>query len=55
MRSSFRFYSSAASVLAGLMAVQPATAQSIQDTLSSAYTQSTQLGVSRAQQRASDA
>src|ERR1700722_3133567 len=54
MRSSFRLYSSAASVLAGLMAVQPAMAQSIQDTLSSAYTQSTQLGVSRAQQRATD-
>jgi outer membrane protein/adhesin transport system outer membrane protein len=54
MRSSFRFYSSAASVLAGLMAVQPAMAQTIQDTLSAAYTQSTQLGQSRAQQRATD-
>jgi TolC family type I secretion outer membrane protein len=54
MRSSFRLYSSVASVLAGLMAVHPAAAQTIQDTLSSAYTQSTQLGVSRAQQRATD-
>jgi outer membrane protein len=54
MRSSFRFYSSVASVLAGLAAVQPAMAQSIQDTLSSAYTQSTQLGGARAQQRATD-
>jgi len=54
MRSSFRLYTSVASVLAGLATVQPAAAQTIQDTLSSAYTQSTQLGVSRAQQRATD-
>ena len=54
MRSSFRLYSSVASVLAGLIAAHPATAQSIQDTMSSAYTQSTQLGGARAQQRATD-
>jgi TolC family type I secretion outer membrane protein len=54
MRSSLRLYSSAASVLAGLIAVQPAVAQTIQDTLSTAYGQSTQLGGARAQQRATD-
>jgi outer membrane protein len=54
MRSSFQFYTSVASVLAGLVAVHPAAAQTIQDTLSSAYTQSTQLGGARAQQRATD-
>jgi outer membrane protein/adhesin transport system outer membrane protein len=54
MRSSLRLYSSVASVLGVLMTIQPATAQSIQDTLSTAYGQSTQLGVQRAQQRATD-
>src|ERR1700692_3093546 len=54
MRSSLRLYSSAASVLAGLIAVQPAVAQTMQDTLSTAYGQSTQLGGARAQQRATD-
>jgi TolC family type I secretion outer membrane protein len=54
MRSSLRLYSSAAFVLAGLIAVQPAVAQTIQDTLSTAYGQSTQLGGARAQQRATD-
>jgi TolC family type I secretion outer membrane protein len=54
MRSSFQLYSSVASVLAGLIAVQPAVAQTIQDTMSTAYGQSTQLGGARAQQRATD-
>src|ERR1700733_2463782 len=54
MRSSLRLYSSAAFVLTGLIAVQPAVAQTIQDTLSTAYGQNTQLGGARAQQRATD-
>jgi outer membrane protein len=54
MRSSLRLYSSVVSVLAGLIAVQPAVAQTMQDTLSTAYGQSTQLGGARAQQRATD-
>jgi outer membrane protein/adhesin transport system outer membrane protein len=54
MRSSFQLYASVASVLAGFIAVQPAVAQTIQDTLSTAYGQSTQLGGARAQQRATD-
>jgi outer membrane protein len=57
MRNSLRLFSSVASVIGGLMAtvaVHPAAAQSIEDTLSSAYTQSTQLGTQRAQQRATD-
>jgi outer membrane protein/adhesin transport system outer membrane protein len=35
-------------------AIQPAAAQSIEDTMSAAYTQNTQLGAQRAQQRATD-
>jgi len=57
MRSSLRLSASVASVLGGLMAiaaVQSAAAQTIQDTLSTAYGQSTQLGAQRAQQRATD-
>lgn len=52
MRNSLRLASTAA-ILAGFAAV-PATAQTITETLSNAYTQSTQLGASRAQQRATD-
>ncbi len=58
MRSSLRFSFSAASAFGALitsgLSVQPVYAQSIEDTMASAYTQSTQLGAQRAQQRATD-
>ncbi len=58
MRSSLSFYSSVASVigavLATVAAAQPVMAQTIEDTMAAAYTQSTQLGAQRAQQRATD-
>jgi outer membrane protein/adhesin transport system outer membrane protein len=57
MRSSIRLYTSVASVigvLAACAAALPAAAQSIEDTMASAYTQSTQLGSARATQRATD-
>lgn len=58
MRSSIRLYSSVASVIGAVFATvavaQPAMAQSIEDTMAAAYTQSTQLGAQRAQQRATD-
>jgi outer membrane protein/adhesin transport system outer membrane protein len=52
MRNSLRLLSTAA-VLA-TVAAMPAMAQSMVETLSNAYTQSTQLGGARAQQRATD-
>lgn len=57
MRNSIRLYPSVVSVIGALMASAaslPAAAQSIEDTMASAYTQSTQLGGQRAQQRAND-
>ena len=58
MRSSLSFYSSVASVigavLATVAAAQPVMAQSIEDTMAAAYTQSTQLGAQRAHQQATD-
>lgn len=53
MRNSLRL-SSAIALSAGLACAAPAFAQSIEDTLGLAYTQSTQLGGQRAQQRATD-
>lgn len=52
MRNPLRLLSTAA-ILATVAAL-PAAAQSIEETLSNAYTQSTQLGGARAQQRATD-
>jgi outer membrane protein/adhesin transport system outer membrane protein len=53
MRNSLRFSSAAIALLATTVAA-PAMAQTIDETLSTAYTQGTQLGVARAQQRATD-
>jgi TolC family type I secretion outer membrane protein len=54
MRNSTRLYSSIIATLMASAAALPAVAQSIEDTMASAYTQSTQLGGQRAQQRATD-
>lgn len=58
MRSSFRLLASTALFAAGLSAAvvsaPSASAQTIEETLAAAYTQSTQLGAQRAQQRATD-
>src|SRR5215471_2806017 len=48
------WFRSSAALLALAVPGAPALAQSIQDTLSSAYVQSTQLDQQRAQQRATD-
>jgi len=53
MRNSLRLLSTTAAILATAAAL-PAAAQSMDETLSNAYTQSTQLGGARAQQRATD-
>jgi outer membrane protein/adhesin transport system outer membrane protein len=53
MRHPLRLSSAAIALLAATAAA-PAMAQTIEETLSNAYIQSTQLGVSRAQQRATD-
>src|SRR5579859_6939003 len=53
MRNSLRL-SSAAITLLATAAAAPAVAQTMVETLSNAYTQSTQLGGARAQQRATD-
>jgi len=53
MRNSLRLLSTTAAILATTAAL-PAAAQSMDETLSNAYTQSTQLGGARAQQRATD-
>jgi outer membrane protein/adhesin transport system outer membrane protein len=53
MRTSF-WLSSSIAVIAGLAGAAPAFAQSIDDVMGLAYTQNTQLGGARAQQRATD-
>jgi outer membrane protein/adhesin transport system outer membrane protein len=55
MRHSAWLFSTAAATILATIAVAPrVAAQTIEETLSKAYVQSTQLGVSRAQQRATD-
>jgi outer membrane protein/adhesin transport system outer membrane protein len=54
MRNSLRLCSTTALLLATFAAAPLATAQTMEQTLSNAYTQSTQLGAARAQQRATD-
>jgi outer membrane protein/adhesin transport system outer membrane protein len=54
MRNSLRLCSTTAMLLAAIAVAPLAAAQTIEETLSNAYTQSTQLGAARAQQRATD-
>jgi len=53
MRTTF-WLSSSIALIAGLAGAAPAFAQSIEETMGLAYTQNTQLGGARAQQRATD-
>jgi outer membrane protein/adhesin transport system outer membrane protein len=54
MRHSAWLFSTAAAIFAATAVAPPAAAQTMEETLSNAYVQSTQLGGARAQQRATD-